>query len=39
MFLKDMTKDLKSIKGKVDKVLTSVNAIEEDVRRLRGKSW
>lgn len=34
-----MSKDLKSIKVKVDTLLSSVNTIEDDVRRLRGKSW
>ncbi|CAD8129545.1 unnamed protein product [Paramecium sonneborni] len=39
IFLREISKDLKSIKSSIDQVLSSVKGIEDDVRRLSGKNY
>ncbi|CAD8129604.1 unnamed protein product [Paramecium sonneborni] len=39
IFLREISKDLKSIKSSVDQILQSVKGIEDDVRRLSGKNY
>ncbi|CAD8129000.1 unnamed protein product [Paramecium sonneborni] len=39
IFLREISKDLKSIKSSIDIVLSSVKGIEDDVRRLSGKNY
>ncbi|CAD8125983.1 unnamed protein product [Paramecium sonneborni] len=39
IFLKDISKDLKNLKAKMDKLLSQVNSIESDIRILRGKHF
>ncbi|CAK64635.1 unnamed protein product (macronuclear) [Paramecium tetraurelia] len=39
MFLREISKDLKNIKSSIDKVLTSIKSVEDDIRRLRGKNF
>lgn len=39
IFLREISKDLKSIKGSIDLVLQNMKGIEDDLRRLSGKSY
>ncbi|CAD8112077.1 unnamed protein product [Paramecium sonneborni] len=39
VFLKEITKDLKKIKNSIDQILQSVQGLEADIRKLRGKDF